>query len=273
MLSRGVSDKSKKSGLTLVEVMIGMVIGLIIISLVSKVLIATKNVAAIQLDRMVLMEKSIRLSALFRSQIHRAGFVGCARLTSGFSLGPIGKYHIADNNRLSGTDNEIIIRYMDFNTKSLLRDMSDREMLVLPTSVNIQPNEKWAISHCKHAEWFDVLSVKRQQGVLKVKCRQPLSELYDHTSEVGELHINRFYVRSIKNKTMLMMQDINARQTIMIEGVSGLHFKYTVEELGHFRERAASEIHDWSTVRGVWITAIIQSGRVKKIWQSYYVIQ
>lgn len=273
MLSRGVIEKSKKSGLTLIEVMIAMVIGLFIIGLVSNVLIEIKNVAVRQSDRMALMEKSNRLSALFRSQIHHAGFIGCARLTSGFSLGPVGKYHITDNNRLIGTDNEIMIRYMGFNTKSLVRDMSDREMLVLSTAVNIHPGDKWAISHCKHAEWFDVLSVKRQQGVLTVTCKQPLSALYDHTSEVGELHINRFYVRSIKNKTMLMMHDINGRQTVMIEGVSGLSFKYTVEELGHYRERGASDIHDWSNVRGVWMTAMIQSGRVRKLWQSYYVIQ
>lgn len=275
MLSQGnhLKSNNKQYGVTLIELMISMVIGLMMIGLISQLIIEVRRTAELQSDVFHVMQKSAHLSALFKAQIKRAGYVGCSRITAENSLLPAGKYAINVNNRLVGSDHELTIRYMDYKTEALLRDMANRSVLLLSTSVNIHPNEVWAISNCKRSEWFEVDKVQRNHGVLIVNLKQPLSTLYDVTSEVGKLKINRLYSKSIKNHSTLFMQDINGWNSKLIDDVNDLNFKYSINESGRYVDVSASQIRTWSQVRGVAISATLQSGKVKQSWQSYYVMR
>lgn len=275
MLSQGnhLKTNNNQYGVTLIELMISMVIGLMMIGLITQLIIEVRRTAELQSDVFHVMQDSAHLSALFKAQIKRAGYVGCSRITAENSLLPDGKYAINVNNRLVGSDHELTIRYMDYKTEALLRDMSDRSVLLLSASVNMHPNEVWVISHCQRAEWFEIDKISRNHGVLIVNLKQPLSMLYDMTSEVGKLKINRLYSKSIKNHSILFMQDINGWNNKLVDEVSDLNFKYSVNDNGRVIDVSASQIHNWSQVRGVAISAALQSGKVKQSWQSYYVLR
>lgn len=275
MLSQGNQLKTniKQYGVTLIEMMISMVIGLVMISVISQLIIVVRRTAELQSEIFQVMQKSSHLSALFKAQIKRAGYAGCSRISAENSLLPAGKYAINVNNRIVGSDHELTIRYMDYKTEALLRDMSNNSVLMLSASVNMHPNEVWVISHCQRVEWFEIDKVQRNHGVLIVYLKQPLSMLYDVTSEVGKLKVNRLYLKSIKNHSILFIQDINGWNSKLIDDVSDLNFKYSINNNGRYTDVNASQIHNWSQVRGIAISATLQSGRVKQSWQAYYVMR
>lgn len=270
MLSHG--SGFKVNGVTLIEMMISITIGIVMISFITQLMVVVRRSADLQTDLFNITEKATNLSSIFKSQLKRAGFIGCARLNADNSLLPAGKYSINIKNRLVGSDHEVTIRYMDYKTEGLIRDVSDRSVLLLAESVNIHPNEVWIISNCQRAEWFEVANISRKHGVLIVNLKQPLSMEYDVTSEVGKLKINRLYSKTINNQTILLLQEINSRSVKLVEKIRDLNFRYTIYSGGKYLEMSASQIHDWSQVNGVAISAILQSGKVKQTWQSYYVV-
>jgi hypothetical protein len=225
-----------------------------------------------------LQENAQTAMHILREEIHDAGYMGCQRLTKVYSPAAYPPYFLLKENRLTGTDNEIIIRKMTKAHTDLRKSMANKNSLTVGRDIKIYANDLLMIADCQHAEIFRVKKVNEHKLSQYIVSTQPLHYQFAKNAEVGKLAINRFYITKTKRKNnqfiySLYIENIKHERNEIIEGVEQLQIKYLLKQNGSLAALTYQQVQDWSDIRGVFITLKLTQDKIHKTWYSYIALE
>lgn len=262
-------------GFTLLELLMVIIFETILLSCLLKLYIATKNNEQVFLQLNAIQENAKAAINILQAEIKSAGYIGCQRLSKNFV--PISKlsYNITLDNRIQGNANEIIVRKLSPVHTNLIKKMTQKNLLIVGKEIKISPQDILLISDCHHAELFQAQNVYTNKLVQRVVPTSPLYFEYSKDAELGKFEINKFYLGKTKRKDnknnfiySLFFENIKHQRHEIIERLNKMSFNYLVNRSNELVELDASQIIDWSEVRGVTITFIFTYGNLHKTWYS-----
>lgn len=231
-------DFDLQKGLTLIEIMIGLVItSMMIICLLSIYLLTEKN-NEIKIALNTIEDNANLLTEIFRNEIHQAGYRGCAKLSN-------------EENKIEIHENQLTIRHASSKYAELKRDMRSYSILYLSRNIKINKNNVYLISDCKTSDIFSASEVENSSNdIQKIISEFPLSKKYENNAEIRKMEIKTYYIVKTKRINLrgepiygLYVKENNDDSEELIEGiesmkiyqeVNGILIKLTLVSLNHF---------------------------------------
>lgn len=279
---RGIKqEKSFKcadySGWMLIELLIMLAIGLLIISILFAIYLSSMHSYRLQNALNQLQENAQTASHILTTEIHRAGYIGCARLTEDFPLIFYPPFTLTPQNKItSSPHNEMMVRHMSLPAAVLMEPLRNASSLQVSNHVHFTSGEILMISDCKKAEVFAVKEVEVVRGMQVIYPVRPLQYHYEKQAEVSQLSINTYFIANTKRTYLdgtplyaLFVRDNNQRKFELVEGIQQMTIRYTVKQDGNLIELPAEQIAKGSTLVGVAIDLNLISPPVNKIWHLY----
>jgi type IV pilus assembly protein PilW len=275
------SDVFKQaSGIVLIEMIIVVAIGLLLVSVLTEMYLVNQKSLRLQTALYDSQDNAKTAISILSAEIHQAGRIGCARLTSEFPMTSIHEYRLTPENKMTGNSfNEITVRYAAYPNAFLKLSMQDEKTIHASSDIHFASGDILLISNCKRAEIFAVEEVKIKNGVQKIIPAFSLHNLYEKNSEVSRLIINKYYIAKT-NRThqdgtpvySLFLQDIRHHKTELVAGVDSMRVAYSVNYAGNWSEVEANQVTDWKSVAGVAIDFDLNTPPIKKSWHMYAVL-
>lgn len=260
-------------GLTLIELMLALLIELSLFGVIISIYLMSQQSARLQSALTEIQENALLATSIITKDVKKAGYIGCARLTSHFVL-PYANYSLEPQTRLRGDAHSVTLAFASFPSASLLQPIHGTSLIVSESPL-FKPNDIAILSDCKHAEIVNVISAYQRQAKQYVQLSM-LHYAYDATAELSPFIINHYYVEKTNRNNQaglpiyaLMKEDINHRKTELISGLSKLSLRYSVNDNAGLRELPASEIVDWSSVDGIQVVFELMSFPLTKSWIAY----
>jgi len=265
---------ARENGITLIELMIAMALGLFVLaSLVVLYVSAEKNIMA--QEALISIEENTQIAfQLLRKNIRTAGYIGCPSLTKTFSVKnyPLTIWHKIEGYQDNKSD-VITVRQASTQSADVLVPMYDQSIMVVSSKPVFHQGDLLLISNCQSAEAFTVKNVFSQKdGIQKIIINTPLSRLYEERAEVSHLESHTYFI----NQHGLFVRDQNNITIELVEGIDEMIINYDVENNGQLARMFASEISDWSSVKGVEIKLAVSSTNnfpLKKIGYAYVALR
>lgn len=250
----------------LIELMLAVTLGLLLVSVVLEMyLTSIRNDRLQQALNQIQQNAKITIDIL-NSDIHKAGYIGCARLTADFPIFSSTPYTLTFNNRISSqVSNEIVIRHASFPNAIMTAPMLDSSILTITQHVHFVAGDIAMISDCQRAEIFQMKEIKTFKDKQIIHTFSPLQHKYGPYAEVSRLEINTYFVanthRTYADGTpiySLFVKDIHQRKSELVEGIQYMSFHL--------------DISDRSRVVGTSMHFTVVTPLMKKIWYSYIAI-
>lgn len=249
-----------------------IILGLIILSCLWEIYTLSELQHRRQVALSHIQNNAQTASEVLISAIHQAGDIGCARLTENFPVISYQHYSLNNKNKLSGTQNEITVRYMEFPRASLQKSMHDYSVIDTTSNVRFKVGDIVIISDCHRAEIFKISSSTIKYPFQKIISQQPLHHLYMPYAEVGRLIINKYFVAKTNRNNgqrkfidALYEQDFYLYKNEIVEGIQQMQISYVVQT----SDIDAKNIGDWSKVIGVNIKFLVSYTPFSKPWYLY----
>lgn len=265
----------KSAGNTLVELLIVVTLSLLLISFLFEMYTASQRGYQLQIALNHLQDNAKTAIDMLNSDIRKAGYIGCSRLTNNFPVISYSPYLLTSQTKLMGKDEEISIQHMEFPGLVLKELLQDNSTLYVSNEINVHKKDILVISDCQHAELFQVENVYSTSEYQKITTFFPLHNQYKENAEIGHLIKNRYFVAKTNRKDKmglpiysLFVEDIK-NKTELVEGVKRIKLLYSILNGDNLIELQAKEINDWSRVVGVAIELEMVSFPLNKIWHSY----
>lgn len=259
-------------GFTLFELLLALTLGILLTGLITEIYLAGER-SMKQQNEFVSIENNARVAIdILTGEIRKAGYVGCARLTSDFPVYSHVQHGIAPENKLTGSSNTLTLRHMGIATHIVLPLARGEDTVIAGDNIPVTAGDNLVIADCKHAEIIKAKSMSASLHSQRIKLWDTLRYDYDQSAEIGRLEKNKFYIAKSTDEAVnaLFMQDINGRNTEMVSGIHVMKFLYTVRSSGLLSDITASEVDNWSLVQGVALEIETQTKSAgKKIWRAY----
>lgn len=270
-------------GITLIELLIAMTLGLLLLSIMLGIYLAMQKSHHLQTAINNIQDNARVAISLLSADIRKAGNIGCAKLTKDFLLTSHTPYTLSTQNKLTGahTGNSasITIRHASFPSAALVEPMQDDSILYVTRIPKFKVGDILLIADCKQAEIFKVEYVAFMHGLQKIIPQTALHQHYEAHAEVSQLEINHYFVdKTSRHDTTgapifsLWKQDLNTKSEL-VEGVYRMQIRYAIEQQGSLIEVAASNVQDWSKILGVAIELEMGAGPIRKIWHAYIALR
>lgn len=274
--------RSHYVGITLIELMISLTISFLILTLLTTLYITSQQNLSLQIAINTIQENAQAALNLMRNDIHNAGLIGCARLTSDFPLINHTNIIFNTNNRISGTNHSITIRHAGLMSNNLIQAMNDDISLYISNN-HYKMGDVVILSDCQSAEIFQITKIESTNNhSAKIIFSTPLARRFDQTAELRLLEINTYAIHPTSRTntvgkliSALYLQNIKNRNNELIEGIDALEMKYTIIHAGAIMTVNADQISDWSALIGVHIALTVSAANflpLKKIWYGYAVL-
>lgn len=239
-------------GLTLLELMLAILIGSLILCLSCAFYLGVQKSIAMH-DALTNMQDNARIvSQLLRTEIFRAGFV--------VHEDSIHSYHGSDMK--PGTEG-LTIKGAGTNTVSVVAMKNPTELILSDVS-HFTVGDALVIFDANQYEIFNVKEVDAKDK--KLIAEKPLKNFFEAYSEVSEYVANTYNIQKTDRKNAdgtilyaLYMIDIHGHKNEIAEGISDMKISYSVLDNDHLINFSASQIIDWSMVRGVTIAFLLNS--------------
>jgi hypothetical protein len=253
------TKKSSYSGITILEFMLAMLISLLLFSILGMIYLAIEKNTAAQIAYRMIQENGRVATQLLVRNLHRAGQIGCARLTADFPITNYLNYTVSPDNKIIGTDAMLTIRGGSEVSGFLLQPMITTSVLYASTTVHFSPGDMAIISDCQTAEIFKIKMIEKiNQQTQKIILQTPLHKQYGNQSELRHFEINTYYVATTQRIDStgaviyaLYLKNHNNHRTELVEGIDAIHLTYDVIKDGQLVTLTADKIQDWSQVSGV----------------------
>lgn len=263
-------------GFVLIELLITIVISSLLLNLLMKIYLTSEKVMQWQAALNKIQNNANDVNLILNSEVKKAGHIGCAKLTSEFSVTPYHEYSLNIKNKLTGNDHELTIRYADYPTANLVQTMNDQTHLNVSRNIKFTSGDIVLISNCKWAEIFQVAKVKVSHEVQEIISSSQLKHYFELNSEISRYEVNHYYIHKT-NRThrdgsyvyALFVDNNYQHKTELVSDVTNLDLKYTVYQQGKLVDVMASQIKDWANVQGVAYDTQLVSSPFKKIWYGY----
>ena len=268
------ADKKRVSGSLLIELLITIAISSLLLGCVFGILYASQRSYHLQASLNSIAHHAAMAIDLLTEDIQAAGYIGCKRLN--LPIQNKEPYVITPQNKLRGTDTEILIRRASLPVATLI-NMLDASILAVDSISSFSPHDVLMISDCRHAEIFAVKRVMQDQKLIVTS--EPLLALYGKNAEISYFMSNHYFVGPTARKdqhghrlSALFVRDIHHRKLELVEGITHLAFNYAVLVHGQLQQLKADQIADWSKVRGVSGRIEIFSAPLRKHWYFFSAI-
>lgn len=253
------------SGLTLIELMLALTLSTIILSTLIAVYLSSEKNFQTQNSLSTIQENARTIIQLLKTNIHNAGYIGCAKLKDNFFIKNYADYALNAKNKIVITNNAITIRHMSIEHDYVTATMQDYSTLSVSSAYPFYQNDILLISDCKKAEIFQVKNsyITKQEQI--ITTTEPLSFFYEKNADVGKLEIKNIFVDKTGRYTnsgkpiyALYIKDINQNRLELVEGVRDLQAQFD------------------DNVRGVDFAFTListNSAPINKTWCSYAVLR
>jgi len=274
-----------QSGLFLIEMMISIILSMTLIYFILDIYQTAVKTADFQADLRALQANSNLASAILHFEIHRAGYMGYARLSNGFPVVDYFPYSLTIHNRIIGQEKEIIIRKMEETNSTLLKDTRDGVSVVLSNEYVFSPNDILMIADYWHSEIFKVKQIINKSNYQIIFPTKPLKQRFQKQAEIGKFTISKLFISKTKRKnnrgesiyalykSILKENNTFSRKSELVEGVYDIHFQYSVMRKNRLYDLSVKEISDWSQVVGVTIKLEMNQSHLYKTRYLYVALE
>jgi type IV pilus assembly protein PilW len=247
------------SGAMLVELMLACALALVLIGLLLKIYLGSQQSARIQSSLNQIQDNAKIAITILSSEIHQAGYIGCAKLTNDFPLF-FTRYELTEKNKIKGDRHSITIRHAAFKSDYLIKDMLSTSILEVKDDIHFKKNNILIISDCKHAEIFQIKNIIYSRGIQIITPISPLHNQFDSRAELARFEVNHFFISRTKRKdfygnpiSALYVKNLQGETTRLVDGINDLNIQYLMGHAG---------------VSGVKINLNVCSARLCKIWHA-----
>ncbi|RDI48811.1 PilW family protein [Aquicella lusitana] len=266
--------KFNHAGVTLVELLVVMTLGMLLISFLLSIYLASQRSYHIQTALGQIQDNAKTAVAILQTDIRKAGYIGCARLSKDFNA-IYSSYSITPQTRLTGHTAEITVRYMGTPIVTVKKS-KDSSTLVASNESNFSSGDVLMISDCNHVEMFRVKAVSRSNASQTIMTAQPLQNHYDGNAEIGRVEINRYFIARTNRKNpdgsfiyALFLTDVKQHKIELVENIRDMRVLYSILQGNKITEVSSEKIEDWSKVTGVAIELDVTAPPVKVTWHLY----
>jgi hypothetical protein len=252
------TKKSSCFGIAILEFMLAMLISLLLLSILGMIYLAVEKNTAAQTAYRTIQENGRVATQLLVRNLHRAGRMGCARLTTDFPITNYLNYTLSPDNKILGTGTTLTIRSGGEASGAILQPMLTSSVLYASTDVHFSPGDMAIISDCQSAEIFKIKMLEKiNPQTQKIISQMPLHKQYGNQSELHNFEINTYYVAATQRNSAgrviyaLYLKNYNNHKTELVEGIDAIHLTYDVIKDNQLVTLSADKIRDWSKVSGV----------------------
>ena len=247
--------------------MISLALSLLLFTLIFQLYLTTQRSIHIQTAfNQIQFDANTAINQL-RSSIHKAGYIGCARLSADFPIHGWSNHTLTVRSKLhANTEGPISVSYAEGAHISLLEPMRDHSFMLATKQMHYSVGDILIISNCAHADIFQIKQIIVSHGMQKIIPVSPLRYQYDKYSEIARLIQNEY---RIEQGGTLFVKDIHHRRIALADHIDAMRINATVNQHGRYVDVPANAVEDWSKVGGVSIAFIVSSTPYKKIWHAY----
>lgn len=289
----------KCAGVTLVELLIGMVLGLVVTAGSIQVFLFVKQVFIFQQGLARIQENARVASIILGKEIRTAGNLGCRMLSSTFpvrihpeiepsyynltdaiSVKTIHPRDLIDHPFLSSKIRKGLIENSDILWINSIQEsfplakstIGEEGFLLASGEVKFKKNQLIVLSDCQQADILsisaDTYKVPRSPfSKIEFGSKKALSKQYDEkTAEVSLFSSKVFYVANTFRKNgsgdfiyALYSKDFNERTWELIEGIENIQLDFGLNRSGKFIHLPAREISDWQNISSVRLSLLFNS--------------
>ena len=248
-----------QSGVTILECLISLSLGLILTSLMFKGYIGAHGSLTEQANIVQVEDALVNSMDIIVREIEQAGYIGCAKLTINFPIVNYLEYRVNIDNKLILSDNFLVSRHAAFNPAYLINKSGHSKELYVTDNHLYQPGNILIISDCKHAEIFKIKRVYHIKGLQKIEPVRVLQSDFNKNAEIALFEINKLFIRMPPAKRSnqhvgLYLEDIHHSIKPLQDGVSGLKFQ---------------SYHLLQQLKGVGFTVDYNLNNYSKNWYGY----
>lgn len=276
-------SNKKVCGFSLLEVMIGLAIGLILLVGIFDVFNAARSNFRYTQGLGVIQENGQLASYLLTRDLSQAGYVGCrkidgsfevsshvglaiepAMLIHGYNQQSIPSNEKAITKNMVADSSVVAIQFMNTETVNLLTPVSeDASWLKVSAGSRFQVGDEVLVADCQHADVVALTAVDKQAIETNVTLHD-----YPAGTQIGQWRDEWFYVGKTgrfnnvgQAVTALYMHQPNGRDEELVDNVADMHVQYGyATEAGELRFVTASKVTDWAMVKAVRVMLLLSSG-------------
>lgn len=266
-----------EAGLTLLEVMLSLVLGLLIISFLLEIYVASMRSQQLQNALMELVEKNRLIEKNIGHAIHSSGYVGCMQLSHANALTST-KINLTPESSITGDDHSFTVQYAQ-NDVIQIDAIKYPDVIMLSDEKIIEPGQELLIADCFHSELIVVDHVSHTKNQQNIYLSSPLQFIYTPQVEIASIQKNHYFVK----QTGLLYEDGTPIYALfiknslgtgaLIDGVHSMNVRYSLIQNGVLREVSSSEIADWTKVVGVALMFELVSQPLHKTSYFYFALK
>lgn len=272
---------SNIKGLTLIELLLSITLGLVIMSFLFEIMLAGKQSDRLQTALQQIQVNANKAHYLLRRDIQAAGYIGCHRLSRDFHVLSYPPLSLTVDNQLnSQNENEITIRHASLQSVILKKMTADGMTLYTGAEIKFTDNETVVISDCEKAEIVQIAKINHYKNEQKIITSKPLRQIFLPNAEISKLEINKYFITKTTRKYAdgsaiyaLFVERYPSYKTELVEGIQEMHINYSILNETELIDLPASDIHDWSKVAGVTLNIKIFFPPITKILHLYVPLQ
>ncbi len=255
--------------MTLIELMIAMLIGLIILGGAISMFITNKRIYRDVTELGELQENGRFVLDLMVRDIRMAGYAGCsnsvASVTDHISTNSSDLASFTDANAIVGTEgstDSVTIRYLDpiydqSTVTALTADMTSGSSD--PVSVNqiddLATGQQVAISDCNGADIFKLTGVDSTNKTLTHTVA--LSRAYSTGADIDRFVTHKYYISNDSDGVPSLYWTNENGNTVLVHGVDSMQLLYSTGTSSSYVD--ANSVADWTKVVNVKLALLLRS--------------
>ncbi len=267
-----IMNRKKNRGMSLIELMIAMLIGLILLGGAATMFITNKRVYKEQAEMGLLQENARFALELIADNIRMAGYVGChddidnvVNNLATVGLNDFAQFMAGTN----GTNDSITVRYFQPFGRTTTADMGTPDSTIpIDNGANILENDIMAISDCDSADIFmntndavptDLFIEHAATG----NTSTSLSKTYPIGSMVSKVTSRMYFIQASGNGTgpALWWNSVLGNEEL-VEGVERMKLMFGEDTSGNGSPNSfvnASGVTNWRNVVAVQIALLMRT--------------
>lgn len=263
-------SRHPSNGMTLLELMIGLIISLLILfSVMTLYLAGNKNY--VEQSALNSIQENARIAlGLLEADISMAGYVGCRKLSADFIVKNFEGFNLNSDNIISVAPNELTVRKASTESANLTQEMQNSSVLSVEKNPKFSVNDIAIISDCYSSEIFKVNHVIRgKDNIQYLTTSSPLSMLYNSEAKVSLFEIKTFKVKKTGRRDLngkfisaMYLKESNLRKDVeIVEGIEDM--EVSLDNINH-------------QIVGVNVKLLFKAvnyPELKKEWYSYIALR
>lgn len=239
MLNNRCSSIKNLWGLSLIELMLALTVSSFLFLIMTTVFLCTEHMFKIQEELSNLQENKRIAVKLLTSDLHLAGYIGCAKLSADFPLKKFRTYDLKPQNKISITANTVEVQHASIPHANVLQSTKGSTEIISTNDSRFSTGDILLISDCKAAEIFQIKSIIKKSHYQIIIPTVELTNTYDKQAEIALFEKNYYFIAKTTRKSpqgkpiyALYYRDIHNRKTELIENINYMNVNLDKKQKG-----------------------------------------